>query len=162
MNDTFKEEYCETNSKKTIDKNLQKVLVIIVPIVVLVIWVIIILRFIDFTDTTKDRVTYFSEEMMLEDLCGTWQLIFLEPRMNGTAILIFNEDYTCSYGALKENGNIEVISTYEYTINFEKSTISCENEDGKFDIINYDNNKYVRTNINGEEVGNWMLYRRIE
>lgn len=162
MSDMLKKACRERSLNKKSDKSFQNAVLIIISMVVFVILIVGTIHFFNYAGKEKDRVVYSSETMMLDDLCGIWQLIFLEPRMDGTAILIFNKDYTYSYGALKEDGSIEVISTYKYSIEFEKSMINCEKEDKKFDIIDYNENRYVRTNINGDEIDNWMIYRKIE
>lgn len=107
----------------------------------------------------KDRVVYTSDKEMQKDLCGIHRLIFLiSPKKEGNAVLIFNEDYTYSYAAIRDGGDIEIISTHPYSLDCENGIIKLE--DRNADIVTVNDKKYIQTNIKGKSIENWMLYEK--
>ena len=131
----------------------------IILILVFLIGGVLIYKIYSEINEQKDRIIYESDTEMQNDLCGTNRLVFLMPQKKvGTAVLIFNEDYTYSYASY-DNGKIEIISTYEYSLDCEKGIIKLKDRDA--DIVNINEQKYIRTNIKGKSIENWMLYERI-
>lgn len=140
--------------------NFSRTLVAIIVLLTVGVAIISIIKFGQYVEKTQYRVSYTSEEMMLEELCGTWRLCFLNPEYNGTSILVFNDNYTYSYAALTEDDEVEIISTYKFSLDYENSLIHVDYENKKYDILCLDEQIYVRTNINGKSPENWMLYKK--
>lgn len=144
------------------EKSLRKIYIRIIAMLIVIFTIIGVLTYKIYTDMNerKDRVVYTSDEEMQKDLCGTHRLVFLiSPKKEGNAALVFNEDYTYSYAAVRDGGEIEIISTYSYSLDCKNGIIKLN--DRNADIVTVNNKKYIRTNIKGKSIENWMLYERM-
>lgn len=111
------------------EKLLKKTSIRITLMLIIIFAIIGVLTYKLYTDMNerKDRVVYTSDKEMQKDLCGIHRLIFLiSPKKEGNAVLIFNEDYTYSYAAIRDGGDIEIISTHPYSLDCENGIIKLE------------------------------------
>lgn len=145
------------------EKLLKKTSIRITLMLIIIFAIIGVLNYKLYTDMNerKDRVVYTSDKEMQKDLCGIHRLIFLiSPKKEGNAVLIFNEDYTYSYAAIRDGGDIEIISTHPYSLDCENGIIKLE--DRNADIVTVNDKKYIQTNIKGKSIENWMLYEKMK
>ena len=148
-------------------KKPRNTIILTAILIIFITAIIFCAKFISDHNITKYRVTYNSNEEMLRDLYGTWELYDFQTKQLLGCYLIFDDTNSEIFVSYDDHDNIDMKQNNTITLTPKDATITIMHNDGTlsdtavYDVVEYDGKKYVRMNTKEANPNNWLPFKKV-
>ena len=156
----------ETKMTTFIKKPHNKI-ILTITLIICITAIILFAKFISDYNIKKYRVTYNSDEEMLQDVHGTWELYDFKTKQLLGCYLIFDDAYSETFVSYDDHNEIDMKQNNKIKLNPKDATITIIHNDGTlsntavYDVVEYENTKYIRMRTKEAKPSNWTPFKKI-
>ena len=148
-------------------ENSHSTIILTVILVMGIVAIIFCAKFILAYNITKYKTTYNSDEEMLQDISGTWQLYDFKTKRLLDSYLIFDDTYSETFVSYDDHNEIDMRQNNKIKLHPKDATITIIHSDGTlsntaiYDVVEYENTKYIRMRTKEAKPNNWTPFKKV-